>query len=145
MNVLGTKNLAVTKIEFLFGASSYGVQSRISSDLSLCICNYPCISAVRSVVAERLCFHRRLSFYSQRVFGRHPHPGQTPPGSHPPDRHPLTDTPAPAPEMATAADGTHPTGMHSCFNLQLHLKCIRLLIFPSVFLESFLHFCPLKE
>ena len=50
---------------------------------------------------------------------------------------PLADTPAPTPEMATAADGTHPTGMHSCFNLQLHLKCIRLLIFPSVFFGKF--------
>ena len=32
-------------------------------------------------------------------------PGQTPP------RH----TPLPTPKLATAADGTHPTGMHSCF------------------------------
>ena len=35
-------------------------------------------------------------------FGRHPPPRQTPPG-----RHPL-------PPAVTAADGTHPTGMHSC-------------------------------
>ena len=34
--------------------------------------------------------------------GRHPPPRQTPPG-----RHPL-------PPAVTAADGTHPTGMHSC-------------------------------
>ena len=33
-------------------------------------------------------------------------PGQTPPGRHPPPR-----------EMATAADGTHPTGMYSCCDI----------------------------
>ena len=40
--------------------------------------------------------------------GRHPLPGQTPP--------PWADTPwADTPQqMATAADSTHPTGMHSC-------------------------------
>ena len=44
-------------------------------------------------------------------------------GIHPPGRLPWADTPeqmspqadTPLPEMATAADGTHPTGMHSCF------------------------------
>ena len=30
-------------------------------------------------------------------------------GVHPPGRHP-----SPTPETATAAGGTHPTGMHSC-------------------------------
>ena len=62
--------------------------------------------------------------------GRHP-PGQIPPPGRqpplPPGRHPLADTPpsrhtlgnhprqiSPPPEMATAADGTHPTGMQSC-------------------------------
>ena len=27
---------------------------------------------------------------------------------------PLSQTPSPPPESTTAADGTHPTGMHSC-------------------------------
>ena len=55
---------------------------------------------VRNVVTERLCFHMRLSFSSQ-MGGCLPRcmlgytPGQTPP-------------------TAIAADGTHPTGMHSC-------------------------------
>ena len=40
--------------------------------------------------------------------GRHS-PGQTPPWA---DTLPWADTPPP--EMATAADGMHPTGMHSC-------------------------------
>ena len=46
-------------------------------------------------------------------------PGQTPPlGRHPPAQCILGYTP-PCPvhagiDMATAADGTHPTGMHSC-------------------------------
>ena len=34
-------------------------------------------------------------------------PGQTPPGRHPLGRHPPQ-------QMATAADSTHPVGMHSC-------------------------------
>ena len=72
----------------------------------------------------------------QTPSGRHP-PGQTPPGRHPPrqtpllgrhpprqtlppGRHPPRQTPplgrrpAPPSETATAADHTHPTGMHSC-------------------------------
>ena len=52
--------------------------------------------------------------------GRHP-PGQTPPpprGRHqprktPPGRHSLP--PPPPPEMATAADGTHPTGWNALY------------------------------
>ena len=48
-----------------------------------------------TVVAERLCCHRCLSVHRGEVYT--PLPG----------RHPL-------PEMATAAEGTHPTGMHSC-------------------------------
>ena len=51
----------------------------------------------------------------QTPAGRHP-PGQTiPPGRHPPPplgRHPPGRHPLLA---ATAADGTHPTGMHSCW------------------------------
>ena len=51
--------------------------------------------------------------------------GQTPPGralsGTPPGQTTWADTPLgrhPPPEMATAADGTHPTGMHSCIILQ---------------------------
>ena len=39
-------------------------------------------------------------------------------GRHPPGRHPQTETPLgrhPPLGMATATDGTHPTGMHSCY------------------------------
>ena len=68
--------------------------------------------------------------------GRH-QPGQTPPDRHPLGRHPWVDTPRPdtslgrhppgrhppeqtptwpepPPPTATAVDGTHPTGIHSC-------------------------------
>ena len=38
-------------------------------------------------------------------------------GVHPPADTPLPGRQPPPPEMATAADGTHPTGMHSCFYL----------------------------
>ena len=71
--------------------------------------------------------------------GRHP-PGQTPPWAD----NPLADTPwadtfpprdrCPHPPMATAADGTHPTGMLSCWhcgrnfglnqNFGLNLTCV---------------------
>ena len=44
---------------------------------------------------------------------RHPLPGSSPPWS----RHPLgPGTPPPPQETATCADGTHPTGIHSCLN-----------------------------
>ena len=56
-----------------------------------------------TVVAERLCFHRCLSVHRGQVYTS---PRHTPPL----DRHP-------APQIATAGDGTHPTGMHSCFFL----------------------------
>ena len=58
--------------------------------------------------------------------GRNPHPpGQTPSlGRHPLGRqHPRPSRPLgrhPSPQqIATAADGTHPTGMHSCLDLLL--------------------------
>ena len=47
--------------------------------------------------------------------GRHPPPQADTPC--PPARHPRVDTPSgrhPPQQAATAADGTHPTGMHSC-------------------------------
>ena len=49
-----------------------------------------------------------------------PSPGSTPPRKHPPEAppreaHPPRSTPSGStPPMVTAADGTHPTGMHSC-------------------------------
>ena len=61
-----------------------------------------------------------------------PPPEQTPPQSrHPQSTPPGTDTPSradtprsrhpPPRDMATAVDGTHPTGMHSCYFNQLCL------------------------
>ena len=44
--------------------------------------------------------------------GRHTLPGKTPLGRNPPWQPP---PPHPPSEMATAADGTHPTRMHSCY------------------------------
>ena len=52
---------------------------------------------------------------SQRALGQTP-PGQTYPSMHL-DRHPQQTSPRQTPpygQMATAADGTHPTGMPSC-------------------------------
>ena len=43
-------------------------------------------------------------------------PEQTPPRGA--DTSPRSRHPPPPRDTATAADGTHPTGMHSCFNLQ---------------------------
>ena len=53
---------------------------------------------------------------------------QTPPRSrHPPweQTSPRSRHPPPPGETATAADGTHPTGMHSCFVIDLfHFPCL---------------------
>ena len=81
---------------------------------------------------RRLCFYTCLSFcprgggvLPQCMLGYHP-PSRPPPGADPPpprsrhtarSRHPPgADTPQEqiSPETATVADGTHPTGMHSC-------------------------------
>ena len=52
-------------------------------------------------------------------------PGRYPHGRHPPARHPLADTPRQTnPPTATVADGTHPTGMHSCLRYYLYLQVI---------------------
>ena len=80
------------------------------------------IFTVRKRSLRRLCFYTCLSFCSQGgslpqcILGYHP-PEQTPPrpGTLPPGPGtPRTSPPLPGAETATAADGTHPTGMHSC-------------------------------
>ena len=64
------------------------------------------IITVRNILAARLCFHRPLILFTGAgVCGNHPPPADSSP--------PL--------EMATAADGTHPTGMHSCLRVRLHI------------------------
>ena len=52
----------------------------------------------------------------RQPLGRHTPFADTPPGRHPQGRHP------PHPVMATAADGTHPTGMHYCLQKIIHFK-----------------------
>ena len=85
-----------------------------------------------TVVAEGQCFHKRVlrilstggGVYPSMHWGRHS-PGQV--SQHALGRHPRAGIPActgadppsrqtpPPPPTATAADGTHPTGMLSCF------------------------------
>ena len=85
------------------------------------------------------CFYRHLSVHMGRgcllpqcMLEYHVPPrADTPPGSrHPPSqeqiplrwsRHPPEQTPPLPGETATAADGTHPTGMHSCYNVILFI------------------------
>ena len=62
---------------------------------------------VRNSSCERLCFHRCLSVHRGEVY--------TPLGRPPHGRPPLAMQTPPR-QTATAADGTHPTGMHSCLN-----------------------------
>ena len=62
-----------------------------------------------------------------RAWGVHPlgrHPQADPQAGNPPGQTPFyADTAPQHPETATAADGTHPTGMHSCFEKKkLHLQ-----------------------
>ena len=78
---------------------------------------------------------------------------QTPPGRHTPQVETLlADTPlkpdtppADIPLTATAADGTHPTGMHSCFLIylkigqvisELDLKVLYFILSRSIIFES---------
>ena len=78
---------------------------------------------------RRLCFNTCLSVHMegeglpQCMLGYHPISGADPPGSrpiplgsrHPPEHTPPgTNTPQ---KTATAADSTHPTGMHSCWDI----------------------------
>ena len=54
------------------------------------------------------------------------HPGQTPLRQTPPGRHtPPGRLPS---KMATAADGTHPTGMHSYFGFDLHCLNLKMVV-----------------
>ena len=74
---------------------------------------------------RRLCFYTCLSFCSQggvclsACWDTTPPPrGRQAPrtgAGTPRTRHPPRPGTPPGAEMATAADGTHPTGMHSCF------------------------------
>ena len=48
-------------------------------------------------------------------------PRQTPLGRYSPRQTPPHQADASPPGMATAADGTHPTGMHSCLDIQVLL------------------------
>ena len=66
---------------------------------------------------SQACFknsvHRGVLYtLGRHSLGIHPTPGQTPPTPG--------QTPPP-PQTVTAADGTHPTGMHSCTNLIFNL------------------------
>ena len=65
-----------------------------------------------TVIAERLFYTPVCHSVHRGWCVLHP-PRQTPPGKTPPrqNHHP------PRPETATASDGTHPTGAHSCFLL----------------------------
>ena len=61
--------------------------------------------------------------------GRHPPPGQTPPQADPlPGQTPGADTPP----TATAADGTHTTGMH---------YCSRIVILSLLYLSNSIIYC----
>ena len=82
------------------------------------------VITVRNVVVARLCFHRHLSFCSQRAVGwcvsQHALGQTTPPWAdtpHSADTTPLSRHPPLGryhPPPPTTADGTHPTGTHSC-------------------------------
>ena len=49
-----------------------------------------------------------------------------------------TEADTPLQQTATAANGTHPTGMHSCFSMQL-LLTITFLNFLALRIASFSH------
>ena len=89
-------------------------------EATFCITTCDPLLPFATVVEERLCFYRCLSVRMGRCtpLRKTPLPGRRPPGRHPLGRH----TPGQTPQMTTAADGTHPTGMHSCYsNKLIHL------------------------
>ena len=90
---------------------------------AFCIPQFPfekmCYRLLFTVRNSRLCFHRCLSVHRGRCTppagGRHlPHLGRNP-SPH---------------QTATAADGTHPTGMHSCC-YKSHIGQWRIQDFPE--------------
>ena len=66
---------------------------------------------------------------------RPPGPGTPQPGIPPDQAPPRADTPlglgTPPRQMATVADGAHPTGMHSCWHFCLTSNENKLEIFPN--------------
>ena len=88
---------------------------------------------------RRLCFYNCLSFcHSVHAGIPHPPPGPgTPrpgPGTHRDQTPPGTRHPSPCQQTATVADGTHPTGMHSCLFIFIPTKgqervCERQVVF----------------
>ena len=82
------------------------------------LCFYRCVSVHMGGVCLSACWDTRPHTWEQTP----PPPEQTPPGS----RHsPRADIPPGAdPLEQTRADGTHPTGMHSCY------KNILISLFP---------------
>ena len=75
------------------------------------------------------CFYAGLSFCPRGQAGRHPPPA----GRHSPPPPPADTPPAQAPPgTATAADGTHPTGMDFYFIL---FWTVNYLIFLSVVMQ----------
>ena len=83
--------------------------------------NYKQLLLSATVVAERLYFQKCLSIHRGEVYTPQADTplGRPPQGKHPKADTPWADTPGAdtslLPEMATTADGTHPTGMHSCY------------------------------
>ena len=87
-------------------------------------------------VAEENVFTPVCQSFCSRGGGVHPLGRQppawadTPPGRDSPGRHPLGRLSPPRqthppPETATAAEGTHPTGMHSCLQLHPYLTLLQ--------------------
>ena len=87
------------------------------------LCNYrPQRSCVKIMFLHVSAILSTGECLADSPLGRHPQadtPLGRPLGRHPQADTPPTDTPlgrhAPPPVTATAADGTHPTGMHSCY------------------------------
>ena len=62
--------------------------------------------------------------------------GQTPPYSVDAWRHTPSPDPTPRIDIATAADGTHPTGMQSCYGLEIHLRSPKIQTLARITLSN---------
>ena len=105
------------------------------------IYSYSLLVTVSNVVAARLCFHRHLWFCSwggrcikvctgadTPLADSSPPRADTPQADTSPGQTPPQQTPSPPPPTATVADGTQPTGMHSCNDCEVNLSSATLTV-----------------
>ena len=109
------------------------LQVQVAMTPWICYCIYRCFITVRNSSCGKVMFsqvviknsvHRwgclQLGLGGIHILDRHPQ-ADSPLGRHPLWQKPPSRQTSPLPEMATVANCTHPTGMHSCYHPQMKL------------------------